>query len=453
MEQTKDLTQGRPAGLLIRFALPLMLGSVCQQLYTMVDTAVVGQALGKNALAALGSADWLNWMVLGIIVGFADGFSILVSHRFGAKDETELRKTVSMIILLAAGIAVLITLISQLAADPVLNLLNTPKEIIGGSLQYLRVMFSGIVIVMTYNVMAALLRAVGNSKTPLYAMLAASVVNIALDLLFVLVFHWGIAGAAFATVLAQICSCLFCLRALRKIPALRLKKSDWKPDSFTILSLIKIGLPTAFQNGIIAVGGMVVQHVINGFGVAFIAGFTATNKLYGLLELAATAYGSSVSAFTGQNLGAKQYGRIRQGIRSAVWMALATSLAITLLMLLFGRNIVALFVSGTPEEIQEITDIAYQYLTIMAIFLSILYMLHVHRSGLMGMGDTVTPMISGIIEMFMRIGTVWILPLYVGRIGVFFAEVTAWTGAAVLLTIMFYVRLSRLRKMEWELNR
>ena len=172
-----------------------------------------------------------------------------------------------------------------------------------------------------------------------------------------------------------------------------------------------------------------------------------------LLELAATSYGSSVSAFTGQNLGAKQYGRIRQGIRSAVWMAAATSLAITILMLVFGRFIVSLFISGTPQEVEAVVNIAYQYLSVMAVFLVILYMLHVHRSGLMGMGDTVTPMISGIIEMLMRVGTVLLLPRLVGSFGVFYAEVTAWTGAAVLLIIVFYIRLGRLRKMEWELNR
>lgn len=453
MEQTRDLTQGRPAGLIIRFALPLMLGSICQQLYTMVDTAIVGQALGVNALASLGAADWLNWMVLGIITGFADGFAILVSHRFGAKDENELRKTVAMIIVLATGIAVILTTVAHLTAEPVLLLLNTPHNILGGALEYLRVMFSGAPVVMTYNVMAALLRAMGNSKTPLFAMLTASVINVVLDLVFVLVFHWGIGGAAFATVLAQISSCLFCLRALRRIPALRLKKKDWKLDGFTLSSLVRMGLPTAFQNAIISIGGMVVQSVINGFGVTFVAGFTATNKLYGLLELAATSYGSSVSAFTGQNLGAKKYDRIRQGIRSAVWMALLTSLAISILMLLFGRFIVALFISGTPQEVEAVVEIAYQYLCVMAVFLAVLYMLHVHRSGLMGMGDTVTPMISGIIEMIMRVGTVLLLPKLVGNSGVFYAEVTAWTGAAILLVTMFYIRLRRLRKIEWELNR
>lgn len=446
MEQTRDLTKGKPAGLILRFALPLMLGSVCQQLYTMVDTAIVGQFLGVDALASLGAADWLNWLVLGIVVGFADGFSILVSHRFGARDEQELRKSVAMIILLALGIAAALTVCSHLALRPVLQALNTPEKIIDGSVEYLRVIFFGILVVMTYNVMAALLRALGNSRTPLFAMLTASVVNIALDLLFVLVFHWGIAGAAIATVIAQVCSCLFCLRALMKIRILRPEKKDWKPDRTVIFQLLRMGLPTAFQNTIIAVGGMAVQYVINGFGVIFVAGFTATNKLYGLLELAATSFGSAVAAFTGQNLGARRIDRIRGGIRSAVWMALLTSFGITGIMLLLGRPILSLFVSGTPEEIEAVLSVAYQYLTIMALFLSILYMLHVHRSGLMGLGDTVTPMLSGIMEMIMRVGTIWLLPRLVGQIGVFFAEVTAWTGAAVILITVFYVRLHKLRQ-------
>ena len=446
MEQTRDLTAGKPAGLILRMAVPLMLGSVCQQLYTMVDTAIVGQVLGVDALASLGAADWLNWLVLGVMVGFADGFSILVAHRFGARDERELRKTVAMIVFLAAGIAVLLTLCSQSVLYPVLLLLNTPSGIIGGSQEYLRVIFSGIVVVMTYNVMAALLRALGNSRTPLFAMLTASVINIGLDLLFVLVFGWGIAGAAVATVIAQVGSCLFCLRALLKIKMLRPRKEDWKLDGAVIKGLLRMGIPTAFQNTIIAVGGMAVQYVVNGLGVVFVAGFTATNKLYGLLELAATSFGSAVAAFTGQKLGAGKIPRIRQGIRSAALMAFVTSLGITAVMLLFGRWILSLFVSGTPEEIKNVLDVAYRYLSVMAVFLSILYMLHVHRSGLMGLGDTVTPMLSGIMEMLMRVGTVWILPRFVGNEGVFFAEVIAWAGAALLLVLVFYGRLHKL----WE---
>ena len=238
--------------------------------------------------------------------------------------------------LLSAVIAVVVTVSSLLLAEPVLRLLNTPDNVLPGSLSYLRIIFSGSVIVTTYNMMASILRAMGDSRTPLYAMLVASVVNIGLDLLFVMGFHWGIPGAAAATVIAQGCSCLFCLAVLRRMSVLRMTKTDWHPDGSLCRRLFQLGLPMAFQNTVIAVGGLVIQFVINGFGFLFVAGFTATNKLYGLLELAATSFGFSMATYAGQNLGAKKYRRICEGMRSALKMAVATSVIISAAMIAFG---------------------------------------------------------------------------------------------------------------------
>lgn len=292
--------------------------------------------------------------------------------------------------------------------------------------------------------MASILRAMGDSRTPLYAMLVASVVNIGLDLLFVMGFHWGIPGAAAATVIAQGCSCLFCLAVLRRMSVLRMTKTDWHPDGSLCRRLFQLGLPMAFQNTVIAVGGLVIQFVINGFGFLFVAGFTATNKLYGLLELAATSFGFSMATYAGQNLGAKKYRRICEGMRSALKMAVATSVIISAAMIAFGKPVLLLFISGEPGEVAQVLDIAYTYLFIMCCLLSVLYLLHLYRSALQGMGDTVIPMVSGIAELTMRIGCALLLPIWLGQYGIYFAEIAAWAGAVVILVTFYYIRIHHL---------
>ncbi len=444
----KDMTKGRPAGLIFTFALPLMLGNIFQQLYTVVDTAVVGQFVGVEALASVGAADWPNWMVLGLVTGFAQGFCILISQRFGAGDSAGLRRSVSHTYLLGLIMAAIITLAAHLVARPILQLLNTPQNVMGGALLYLRISYSGIFVVMTYNVLSSVLRALGDSKTPLYAMIIAALINIGLDLLFVRVFHWGIAGAAVATLLAQCFSAVYCFLVIRRVEMLRLHKEDWEVDRPTVRRLIYLGTPMAFQNAIIAVGGFAVQYVINGFGFTFIAGFTATNKIYGLLELAAISYGFSMATYAGQNLGAGKLDRIKSGMRAALLMAVGTSAVISVLMLLFGKPILSIFISGTPEVTAEVLRVAYTYLSVMAYTLVILYFLHIYRSALQGMGDTVIPMLSGLLELIMRIAVALIVPRLIGETGIYLAEPAAWIGADLLLVGGYYARIRRLVRQQ-----
>lgn len=441
----QNMTEGKPLKLILAFSLPLMIGNVFQQFYTVVDTMVVGQALGVGALAALGAADWLNWMILGTIQGFTQGFSIKMSHEFGAGDYKRLRKTVANSLLLALGTSVFLLVFSQFLAKPVLELLQTPDSIIEDSLAYLRIMFLGIPVVMAYNILASILRALGDGKTPLYAMIVAAVINVVLDLVFVLVFHWGIQGAAGATVIAQICSGVFCLFAILRVEVLAFTKEDFRMERSLCIYLMKLGLPMAFQNAIIAVGGMIVQFVVNGFGVLFIAGFTATNKLYGILEVAATSYGYAMVTYVGQNLGAKKVGRISKGMRSALLVAMVTSAVIAGGMFLFGKAILGCFISGSPEDVTATLGIAYHYLAIMSVFLPILYVLHVTRSALQGMGDTLLPMVSGIAEFAMRTGAAILLPLLMGEEGIFYAEILAWVGADVILVTSYFFRMKKLK--------
>lgn len=449
--RVKNMTTGKPAKLLLAFSFSLMAGNVFQQLYTVVDTMVVGKVLGVTALAALGAADWLNWLMLGVIQGLTQGFGIRMAQEFGADRQDRLRECVGSAVVLSMLSAVLLTAAGQLAARPVLMLLQTPPEIIEFTLLYLRIMFAGVPIVMLYNLLACILRSLGDSRTPLNAMIVASLTNIVLDCLFVLGFHWGIAGAAVATLIAQAVSSGFCFFYIKRLTILKLTKEDFRLREDLTRKLIFLGLPMAFQNGIIAVGGMIVQFVVNTYGVLFIAGFTATNKLYGLLEIAGTSYGYAMVTYVGQNLGAGKMERIRSGMRAAMGIAMATSVVIAICMLVFGKGILGLFISGSPEVVEQTMQIAYFYLAVMSVCLPILYVLHVTRSALQGMGNTVLPMLSGVAEFVMRTLSVIVLPILFGETGIFFAEILAWLGADVVLVSSYFIVTGKLEKKMTEL--
>lgn len=442
--KVKDMTSGSPARLIMLFAIPLMLGNIFQQLYTMVDTIVVGQIVGVQALAALGAVEWVMWLVLGVASGMTQGFSILIAQYYGAREIKDLKKALAHSYILTAILAAAVLVVSQAGAYGLLRFLNTPENIIGMSMSYLRVVFCGIPMIAAYNIFASALRAMGNSKTPLTAMILAAIINVVLDILFVAQFHMGVAGAAAATVIAQSFSAVYCFLVLRKINIVKLEKSHFSKDVILDKKLLKLGTPIVFQNVIIAVGGLVVQYVVNGYGFLFVAGFTATNKLYGLLEMAAISYGYAIVTYVGQNLGAKRPDRIKKGVRASAVIAAITSAVISVVMILWGKTILFLFISGDPKQTQQVLEIAYRYLFIMACFLWILYFLYVYRSALQGLGDTVIPMMSGVAEFVMRVGVALLLPLAMGENGIFYAEITAWTGAAVLLAVNYYRRVKTL---------
>ena len=435
---TNVLTEGQPWRLLLLFSLPLMAGNIFQQLYTVVDTAVVGKVLGVDALAALGAVDWLNWLTLGAIQGFAQGFSILMAQKFGAGDHARLRQTITNSIVLSVLCAIVLTAASQGLAGAVVSLLQTPEDIRPISMAYLRILFAGLPVVMAYNLSAAILRALGDGRTPLAAMVLASLTNIALDFLFVLGFHWGVQGAAAATIIAQCLAAAFCIWRICRIEILRLKRDDWTFSALLCGRLMRLGSPMAFQNTVIAVGGMILQAIVNGFGVAFIAGFTATNKLYGILEVAATSYGYAMSTYAGQNLGAGKISRVSEGIRAGLVISMITSALITVLMLMGGRWILSCFVPTDAGQSAQALDVAFRYLAIMSLCLPVLYILHITRSCIQGLGNTVLPMVSGMAEFVMRTGGALLLPVAFGETGVMFAEVLAWAGADLILVPSYF---------------
>ena len=442
----KDMTHGSPARLIVTFALPLMLGNIFQQLYTMTDAAIVGQFAGTDALGALGSADWLCWLVFGVIGGFMQGFSILVAQRFGGGDMRLMRRSVSTLVILAGIVAVVFTAAGLILTVPLLRLMGTLDRVFDLAAAYLHILYGGICVTAAYNLLSSLLRALGNSRSPLIAMVAASVTNIALDLLFVVVFHWDVAGAAAATVIAQGVATVICLMAVLKLEPLRFQKGEFAFHRGDAGQLLKLAAPMAFQNTMISVGGMAVQKVLNGLGYLYVTGFTATNKLYGLLEAAAVSFGYAITTYTGQNLGAKRFDRIRSGMRKAAFIAFVTALCLTGVMFLAGRPCLSLFIASSADP--GVMEVAVKYLHYMAAALFILYFLYVYRSALQGMGDTFMPMLSGLAECVMRVGAAWLLtlPALLGPEGLYFAEPAAWAGAAILLVVSYFHRERALEK-------
>ena len=448
MARTLNMTTGSPMKLLFSFALPLMFGNIFQQLYTVVDTAIVGRGVGMVALAALGTVDWLNWMMLGIAQGFTQGFCIRMAQKFGAQDEEGLKQTLGTSIVLTALVAIAGTLISQLGLPLFLTWMKVPDYLRESATLYSRIIMGGFAAVCFFNLCSSTLRAVGDSKTPLVAMVVAATTNIVLDIVAVFILKWGIAGAAAATVFSQLLSGALCAIKIAKTPELQFEKRHLTMHLPMAGDLMGIGIPAAVKNIIIAVGGMIVQTVVNSFdSMAFIAGFTATNKLYGLLEIAALSYGYAVTTYVGQNYGAGNLPRIRSGVRAANILAVLSSLVIAAVMLIFGRPITMLFISREDALLAlEAGETAYRYLCLMSVSLPILYLLYVYMSALQGMGNTVAPMWSAAFELAIRLAVAFTVAYLGVRSGIFWAEVGAWYGGAVTQALGYFLQIRKLRK-------
>lgn len=440
------MIQGKPLKLLFFFALPLMFGNVFQQLYAVVDTAIVGRGVGMDALAALGTVDWLNWMMLGIAQGFSQGFSVRISQKYGEGDSKGMKAFVGQSARLSIFIAVACVVLGELGLPVFLNLLRVPRELRGMATLYTRILFAGFPAVMFFNYCSSVLRAIGDSKTPLKAMIVSAMTNIVLDFAAVFVLKWGIAGAAVATVFSQCLSGVLCAIKMYKTKELHFTNEDMRKNQEMGANLIKIGTPVAAKNVIISLGGMAIQMIVNGFGMSFIAGFTATNKLYGVLEIAAISYGYAVTTYIGQNYGAGKMARIKKGLNAAVLLAVLTSIVIALIMIVFGRQITMLFISSDkPELVFAAGNTAYRYLSVMSFNLPILYLLYVYQAALQGLGNTMATMISGIIEFVMRVGVAIVVGISGYENGIFGAEIAAWVGATVFLIVSYYRSFMRVR--------
>ncbi len=442
----KDMTKGEPVRLLLAFAVPLMVANVFQQLYSVVDAVVLGRGVGVQALAAAGSTGSVHFLVFGFITGLTHGYSILIAQRFGAGDEAGVRRAVANSAYLAVISSAVITALSLLFSRALMALMQTPADIFEDALLYIRVIFIGIFATVFYNVLASVLRALGDSVSPLVIILISSVVNVGLDVLFVMVFRWGVAGAAWATVLAQLLSGLMCLFVLCRMELMRFQKGDARPDAEMLGALLRLGVPVGVMNSVTAVGGMILQGVVNGFGSATVAAYTAGAKILALAEQPGNIIGMALGTYVGQNLGASRLDRIRSGVRRAIAMSLLINAVLGAALVLFGRELVALFVSGAE---QAVIEASYPYLFTIGVLLWVLGLLFVYRFSLQSMGDTVIPMFSGALELVLRISVVLLLArvFALGFWSICIAEVSAWAGAAALLCAAYYIRMARISKV------
>ena len=397
----RDMTSGSPAKLILRFSLPVMVSNAFHQLYILADSIIVSRMLGVKALAALGSADWYTFMFVSIVQALVQGFAIQAGQEFGAHRQHHLHQTLARSIVLTCAAAVLLTLFATGTLRNILFLLQTPEDVYDLAHAYLLTIFLGLGATTFLNFTSAMLRALGNAKVPLWSMIISTILNIFLDL--VMVRSMGITGAALATVISQAAGGFINLYAMMHIPLLHMEKADWKRNEALDGKLLKLSLPMMMQNLLISGGGMIVQSRVNGFDLAHIASYSAMNKMFGLLELAAMAYGYALITYISQNFGAHKPDRIRSGLKSSAIIALITSAFVSLLIVGFGRSIAASFLTGDPKTVEEAANLTVQLLRVLAFTLPLLYLLHVMRSALQGLGNTMMPMVSGLAEIAGRL--------------------------------------------------
>lgn len=436
-----DMTKGTPWKNITRFSIPLIFGNIMQQFYTLADAMIVGKVLGYKALAALGSADWLAWFMTSIINGITMGYCTKAAQEKGRQSKDGLFSVSAMCIFLSILLSILLFAVGQVVAMPALQLLDTPSDIITDAYHYLRIIYLGIPLNLFYNTFSALLRADGDSKTPFGAMVVSSITNIVLDALFVLVCGWGVISAAIATVLAQGVSTYICLMRILRNENLRFTKDYLTPNGSVLASILRYSLPMTFQFCVVATSGLFIQYLTNRQGSTFIAGYTAANKYYGMMEMGAIALAAALLTYTGQNYGAGNAKRIKQGISASLCVSAVISGFVTLLVILFHKPLLSLFISADPGTYEEIFHYATQFLFFLGCPLYILYLHHTFRSILQGMGDVMTPIFSGLMQFAFRVSSAFIITYLVGPVGIFAAEPFAWTGSVIYLSLRLIYRI------------
>ena len=431
-----DLTVGNPFRSLLKFAIPVILGNLFQLFYTLADSVIVGKTLGADSLAAVGSTSIIIYFVFCFINGFTGGFGICLGQRCGAKDEKGMRKSVAVSTILSIAFTVVLTLICCLFAHEILYLMQIPADISGEAYDYMFVVLLGTGATVFYNMISNMLRALGDSKTPLYFLVFSSILNIFLDLFFILVFHMGVAGAAWATILSQFLSALLSLLVgLNNFQVLHLRREDFRDLNASIRLHLKTGFPMGFQMSVMCIGQLAMQAVVNSLGTAAVAGYTAASKADQLSVLVNNAMMTAISNYVAQNFGAGKTERIRMGVRACLIQTEAFNLLMCAGILLLRHPIVRMFLSDPTPEIYHYSDV---YLTIVAPFYLLLGLLAVYRTSIQSMQNGRAPFLACMIELVMRLAaTVW-LSSFIGYTAVCIASPLAWFGACALLIPCYY---------------
>lgn len=442
----KELTHGNPAKLILLFTLPLFVGNVFQQFYSMIDMLVVGQVLGKDALAAVGATGSVSFLIIGFAQGLTSGLSIITAQRFGAKDLQGVRKSFATSIVISLVVTVILTILSLVFLRPLLLLMQTPPELLNQAQDFISVILAGIFAAMSFNLLSNMVRALGDSRTPLFFLAAAVVVNVVLDLIFIIYFHMGVAGAGYATVIAQVFASLLCVWFIRrKIPLLQISRKHFSFDKKELALHLRAALPMGFQSSIIAIGAVILQSALNTLGTDVVAAQAAASRIDQFAILPMMSFGITMTTFTAQNLGAKQYGRILQGVKYGLLMSGAFSLFAGLLVITCGRTFIALFVARSETYV---FDLAQTYFTINGSLYWVLATLLILRYTLQGLGQAKIPTIAGMMELIMRSFAAIILTHSFGFAGAAFASPLAWIGSTLVLLASYFKAIRRLKQLD-----
>jgi len=448
----KDLTSGSPLKIIVKFAIPIILGNIVQQLYSWSDAMMVGKLIGNSALAAVGATAAINFFILGFLMGIAEGAALIVARFFGSGDYTALRRCIGNIVYVCISITVLLTVLALIFNRGILTLLNTPGDIIDDAEKYLRVIYLGMIATMLYNLCAGIMRALGDSKTPLYFLIASSILNIFLNYIFIVVIPLGVTGAAIATVVSQLLSGTVSLIVIvKRYDVIRLSRDDLKLRCSHVSKILLMSLPMAFQYSITAIGTLFLQTAINNLGSDCVAAFTVGEKVWVFCWSALNCIGVALASFCSQNIGASKLNRVKKGVRSTSLLVLAITAVMTAAMLLFGKYIALIFLEEKTDAIMLHIE---TYFLVQTPFLIALAAIGVFRNVVMGLGYTLQGMLAGVLELIGRTVISLILVDYIGFAACCLASPIAWILAdCLLIPLYFYIvrKLSR-EHPEWLLN-
>lgn len=433
----KDMTIGNPIKQIIGFAIPMLLGNIFQQIYNVADTMIVGRYLGEEALAGVGSTGTLTFFLLALVTGLCNGAGLVVAQCFGCQNRKEMGKVVISLVWVAGFLTLCVSVVGLFCSRFFLELLSVPENVISYSVTYLRIIYSFVFGSVIYNGAATILRSVGDSKTPLKAIICASLINIALDLFFILTCHMGVAGAAYATIVAQCISALICMvRLIRIRKEIGLVNLYPFPEKKTVLLIVKTGFPSAFQSCMISLGGMSVQRLVNSFGASVMAAYVAANRVDSVAIQVIVSIGTALSVFTGQNIGKGQYERIKEALYKTLAVMLGASMMIAVVVLFGREQLMRLFLDADSSA--QAIEIGCTYLSIIGIAYVIAGIMQSYQNVIRGAGDVNTCMVAGLTELAGRIFFAYLLSSRIGVTGIWIATPLSWGCGCIIPVIRYY---------------
>ncbi len=429
----KNLTVGKPIKLILLFAIPLFIGQLFQLFYSLVDTYIVGSTLGDTALAAVSATSTLSDMLNSLLNGFTNGYAIVIATFFGANDEKHMKKSIAGTVLLGVSFAVILSTLFLILLNPILNLLNVSSDILAQSKSYISIVLAGLLAATLYNICAAILRALGDTFTPLIFLIVATVLNIFLDYAFIIFLHMGVGGAALATVISQAMSAILCFFYMRKkYPSLTLSKEDFRIPKYIYAKLLSTGASMGFMSSLVSLGTLSLQSAINTFGPNTIVAHGAARKISSIFMLPFGVFGTTLATYCGQNLGAGKYSRIKTGIRDTVLLTCFWCVGVILVAYTLSPALIKM-VTSTGE--QEIIDTASLYLRVNTSFYFIPTFICLFRNSMQGFGDSKTPVFSSSLELICKIAAAFILAPLIGYWGIIVAEPISWAIMVIPLIV------------------